>query len=146
MDDSSCQLTGAVFICRYSDHPLLCRQLPVQEPLSFAFIYVLHGAIVIQIKDLAGIHLDPEVEASYVKRPACGRNCRMRGPHVAREFAPAGEIAPLGQRFFNAVGFSIPDESIRAVRAFLSRVRCIEDGFDGMIVEVDCLVIIHQKI
>ena len=70
----------------------------------------------------------------------------MSGSHIARHLSAAGKVAPGGEHFNDAIGFIFPDESIWAIRSFFARGRRIEDGFDGMIVKMDGLVIIRQKI
>ena len=70
----------------------------------------------------------------------------MRRPHIACHFAAACEVAPGGEHFDHAIGFIFPDKSIWTIRAFLARRRSIENDFDGMVKEMDCLIVIRQKI
>ena len=70
----------------------------------------------------------------------------MGRSHIARHLAAPGKVAPRGKHFNDAIGLLFPDESVWTIRAFFTRGRCIEDDFDGMIVKVECLVMIRQEI
>lgn len=69
----------------------------------------------------------------------------MGRTHIARHLAAAGKVTPGGEHFDDPIGLLFPDKSAWTVRAFLARGRRIEDDFDGMIKEVDCLVSIGQE-
>ena len=66
--------------------------------------------------------------------------------HIARHLAAPREVTPGGKHFHDAIRLFLPDESVWAVRTFLARWRRIENDLDGMVKEVDRLVVIYQEI
>ena len=61
----------------------------------------------------------------------------MRGLHILRHPSAPLEVIPGGKHFSHAVGFIIPNESVRGnVGILLQRERRIEDDFDGLVDEV----------
>jgi hypothetical protein len=139
---------------------------PIQKPLTLALIDILHGAVIVDIEHLSlsgspqrgcygtacvvwqlncRTNAHPKVKPAYIQRASAGCHCRVGRAHIARHLATAGKVTPRGKHFQDTIGFLLPNKSAGAVRAFLAGGRRIKDDFDGMVKEVDCLIILSQE-
>jgi hypothetical protein len=74
---------------------LFSVELTIEEPLALAFVHALHGAVVVQVKDLAGSDANAEEKAADIQRSASSGRGSMGRLHVARRAPAAGEIRPF---------------------------------------------------
>jgi hypothetical protein len=117
---------------------------PDNKPLTFTLIDILAARS--RYQNLICVRSHSEVKPAHVQRAAAGCNCRMSRSHIARHLPAPREVTPRGEHFDDPIGLIFPNESIRAVRAFLARRSRIKNDFDGIVKEVDCLITIRQKI
>src|SRR6266511_681297 len=62
-------------------------QLAIDKPLTLTVIHVFHGAVIVDIENLPGIHFDPEIKPSDIQGASTGCNRRVGGPHIACHFS-----------------------------------------------------------
>ena len=117
---------------RYSLFLLTAGHFPVEEPGPFTITGVLWRAVIIEVKDAAGIGLNPEIVPPHAPRATALGRGRMCGPHVAGHAAPAAIVVPLVQLLGDPVCLFLPDKVIGAAWFFLQQGRPVEVNFDGL--------------
>src|SRR5690349_10163660 len=118
----------------------------INKPLTFAIVDILHCPVVVNIEYLICVCSDTKIKPANVQRPATRGDSGVGGSHIARHFSSASEITPGGEHFKDAVRLIFPNKTIWALGTLFPRRRCIEDRFDGMVIKVNRLVMVRQKI